>query len=512
MPKFRFKFFLFILAGATVYAACRKTDQPVNQQPTENQATRFFSGHASNDPFVQSITQFVKRENEKYNFVEKLIKQTGYPHWDKAIVTSGKKGIGNRETADSAATIFIPFVAENQNTVNASLVITTSPSDTSFRFLCDWQYKNRVHGSAATDTTAENLAALFMLLDNNVFEHTRFTLTDSSLFASMPVPPGATGREIVLNNPPPQLSGSNDLQTIIICFYVYVCRTPAWCANRGGCDYLHCPTGVCTYNYTCFDFEVEEGSGGGEEGGTGGSGGNGGGWTPPNNPNPCGVASRTELQEGCGTGWVPTGGSGSGTVPPPAEPIDSLLKRYGRAIKSRADSLLAKSLLLNWEHSMVIVGKRNSIYLKNEKTSQDSLSTGVDFTLGPREVLLGYIHCHSSKSLNVNDRSAPSGSDVKHMREKLARNFVQITECGNSSYAMVVEDSTKAKIFLDSITKYDLDPQIRDSAVKVTGWFFNWQNATQVALLKLLGSASLHGIGLYKSTDPMRESWIKLNR
>jgi hypothetical protein len=49
------------------------------------------------------------------------------------------------------------------------------------------------------------------------------------------------------------------------------------------------------------------------------------------------------------------------------------------------------------------------------------------------------------------------------------------------------------------------------SAQTVSGWFSNWQGATQTALTKLLGSASLHGIGFYKSTDPMRESWIKLN-
>ena len=311
-----------------------------------------------------------------------------------------------------------------------------------------------------------------------------------------------------------------------ICVDFYVCGDPngsiyGVCSN--GCDYLNCAAGVgqpghCYLVSSICDGWWEEtggggGGGGGTGGGTGGSGGGGGtgGSTPPD----CGEGGPTSGRNynPCGGGWTPIPiddePGGGGSTPP--EPIDSMLARYSRAIKPRTDSLLAKSLLHNWEHSMIIVKNGDSIYLKNEKTSQDSLSTEVDFTLSPNEIILGYIHCHSSSSSNVNDRSAPSGSDVKYLRERMVTNFVQMTECGNAGYALVIEDPIKAKTFLDSLTRYDLDDQLTTSATNVSGWFSNWQNATQVALINLLGSAASHGIGFYKSTDALRENWIKLN-
>jgi hypothetical protein len=220
------------------------------------------------------------------------------------------------------------------------------------------------------------------------------------------------------------------------------------------------------------------------------------------------VALRTEVQYGCGVGWVPAGGGGGNSL---SQPIDSMLAKYFTAFKAKSDSMLAKSLLLNQEHSMIIVRKGDSIYLKNEATSHDSLSTQVNFSLAPGESSLGYIHYHPSKSLNILDRSAPSGLDVKFLREHLVNNFAQLTECGNAAYAMVIEDTSKARIFLDSLIRLDLNQQLSDSAQKIAGWFGNWQKATQLALVKLLGPASLHGIGIYKSTDVMRKSWIKLN-
>ncbi len=520
MPKFRVKLFLFLLAGATVYTACRKTDQPVIQHSPENQVTQFFSGHASSDPLVQKITQFVKRENEKYNFVEKLIKQIGYPHWDKAIVASGKRHIGSRGAADSAATIFIPFVGENQNTVNASLVITTSPSDTSFRFLCDWQYKNRVNGLPSTDTTAENLAALFMLLDNAVFGHSRFTITDSSLFASMPTPPGSTGREIVLTNPP-NLRGRysrTDLQTILICFYGYVCGTPTWCANHGGCDYNNCPTGACYPTATCFEFEVEGGTGGGGgtggPGGTGGGsgGGNGGGWTPPNNPNPCGgTSARTEVQEGCGTGWVPTGG-GSGSNPPPPEPVDSMLTRYSRAINNTADSIFQLSMnsSIKEEWGFPFVQKNNNVYAKRCTTIHNTQQVILDRFKDPGERIMGELHTHPDPSPNPLNRSAPSGDDLETFNVNSRLNYTLFVECGNVRYALVIENVDSTRAFLATHPTDLLAVNQANIAQQQPNYSGNWQNATQIALVQLLGNSTSCGIGFYIS-DATKTKFTKLN-
>jgi len=295
-----------------------------------------------------------------------------------------------------------------------------------------------------------------------------------------------------------------------VCSVEDVCYGPAW--YNTWCN-GECNTSCEFYTHTetsCFTYWIEDGwtpAGGGQTGGQtgGGSTGGSGGYPPPQCP---GVAARNGVLPGnCQTGWIPP--EGGGMIPP--APIDSILSKYSTAIKPRLDSLFAKSLQLNWEHSMIIVQKGDSIYLKNEKTIQDSISTEINFTLGPGEILLGYVHCHPSSSLNIKDRSAPSGSDVKALSLKLTKNFVQITECGNAAYAMVIEDSAKAKRFLDSLARLELDSRIRDSALKVTGWFSDWQNATLVALKNVLGASSKNGIGLYRTTDPMRKSWIKLN-
>lgn len=55
MQKFRFRIFLFILVAATVYAACRKTDQSLHQSNAVNHKDRFFSRHASADHRYRSL-------------------------------------------------------------------------------------------------------------------------------------------------------------------------------------------------------------------------------------------------------------------------------------------------------------------------------------------------------------------------------------------------------------------------------------------------------------------------
>ena len=516
MKSYRLLIFGFLLAALAVYASCRKidiSDEKEKELTLEQKQIKFYSSHSSSNPYVKALNDYLQRLNVKSDFVEKTINSVGYPIWNKALVS--KTGyLGGRGMEDSVTYLYIPFSRENENIVNASLIIRTTPSDTTTDWVCDWQYRDKPRGSKSLPGTAENMAVFFMRLHHATFGDSIFVITDSTLFSGW----GTWNvRERRAKIKPNSTGGRGNDQPVYECIDFYECGTPDWCYTHGGCDYLNCPTYQCFLieSYCSCESNCSGGSGGtggaggGNGTGGGGSGTGGGGGTPP--PPECQpVANKgnnvTPPGEGCPPGWFPP-------PPPPPQPelIDSMLARYSRAIKPRTDSLLTKSLLQNWEHSMIIVKNGGSIYLKNEKTSQDSLSTEVDFTLSLNEIILGYIHCHSSASSNINDRSAPSGSDVIFLRERLIANFVQITECGNAGYALVIEDPLKAKTFLDSLTRYDLDTQLRDSAMKVTDWFPNWQNATQIALVKLLGSAALHGIGFYKSTDAIRENWSKLN-
>ena len=102
------------------------------------------------------------------------------------------------------------------------MIVRTNPSDTSFLILADWQYANQTYGSPSVDSTAENVALLFMLEDRSVFGYDRFTITDNDLFSSISSTPGFNGREI-------KMSDNSNARTALeyeveVCF-VYLCMS-----------------------------------------------------------------------------------------------------------------------------------------------------------------------------------------------------------------------------------------------------------------------------------------------
>ncbi len=143
-----------ILTGLLVYISCRKVDRQPDEPSTSLIESKFFTNHVSPNPLVQAITQFTKGQNNKYQFVDKLVKQIGYPYWDKAITVAS--GASNRGASDSNYITFIPFVRDSQNYVNATLEVATSPTDTTFRIMCDWQYNDTVQ----TGLSPKNLLLL----------------------------------------------------------------------------------------------------------------------------------------------------------------------------------------------------------------------------------------------------------------------------------------------------------------------------------------------------------------
>jgi hypothetical protein len=68
---------MIILAGMAVYFGCRKIDRQIDKTAVSLNESKFFSNHASSNPLVQALTGFVKRENNKYHFVDKWITQIG---------------------------------------------------------------------------------------------------------------------------------------------------------------------------------------------------------------------------------------------------------------------------------------------------------------------------------------------------------------------------------------------------------------------------------------------------
>ncbi len=301
-----------LLIGLMVYISCRKIDrQPESPAVITNE--KFFNSNRSSDPFESILVNFIKRENDKQHFVDRTIKQIGYPYWNKAIKKNARSRHG-RSASDSAIVIYIPFARESEDRVNASMVVHIEPGDTTFSYLCDWQYSSLYNTTTSISDTAEQYAAFFMMLDKTVFGHQKFNITDSSLFK--------------INNHRAYyvtLSGSsattgNDLLTpITVCEDVTVyffdeCPYPNSQECSNGCDYCILCMDHFSYDY-CWEEYVDDGSGGGNPG-PGNGGGGGGGGTPPQCPG--GTARTEQTTDPCLPGWEPDSGGGGSTYNPNA--------------------------------------------------------------------------------------------------------------------------------------------------------------------------------------------------
>ncbi|MCC6307428.1 MAG: hypothetical protein IT248_02965 [Chitinophagaceae bacterium] len=196
------------------------------------------------------------------------------------------------------------------------MIVKTNPADTSFSFLCDWQYSIlNFSTNTITDTTAEKFALFFMVLDKNTFGHQNFNIQDKRLFNGNTNYSDTANIERKIAIEPAQASGRASLLASICYNTTVITVHENWHCTQSGL----CVSGVCDecalcvdYSFSyhtevhCFDEEV-----GGPPSGGGGTGGGGGGTgTPPE----CGGGLpqlRGQVQEGCTPGWNPnTGGIG----------------------------------------------------------------------------------------------------------------------------------------------------------------------------------------------------------
>lgn len=310
----------FVLLGIFVSLSCRKIDhlkETLNDKTIILNEDRFFNTHRTTDPTEKAIVDFMKRENDKKNFVHNTVNKIGFPRWDKMLsFNKSKKQTERSNSGDSSNIFYIPFVRNSQNYVNASLVVKVLPSDTIVYYLCDWQYNNKVHGSPTIDTTAERYALLFMILNNQTLGHTKFNITDPNLFKRSTSDSGSN-RQLTLLNVSSSAGQTSKLESDI-CVDFYVCNRPDWCNEQeNGCDYLNCASGECwLITSECTEW-WDTGGGGGDSGGENGSGtgenggGTGGGGDEDgdnNEPPDCsgtGKFSRSTADP-CDSGWEPT--------------------------------------------------------------------------------------------------------------------------------------------------------------------------------------------------------------
>ena len=381
MSKVRIKR-TFLILLVFVFSTCRREINERYLLPESLDEGTFFSRNLSHDPKIQSVFEYVKRQNNTCKFVEKIVERIGYPIWNKTLVTT--KSANNQRGGDEEI-YYIPFVRDGEVQVNASLVIQMSDEDTSGRYIYDYEYSKKAYRPNYTDTTAEYLASFFLILDNHVFGYDKFEITDSLLFRNNHS--YDTGyRELTINTL--QNQDGRSFGTTIN-FEFIVCGTPNQLPCSESCDYQNCASDpdVCYIINGWIDFDDPPETGGGSgssgsgSGGEPGGGGSGGpsGWEP--DPDPCGPQAR--LLTNCGSGYIPIGG-GNSPSPPNDSTIAQNLKRLLLKAKTKMDSLHSVAQNDGDERTFTFVRSSHDtlamwIRLGNSHSSMPTLSAGAMF-------------------------------------------------------------------------------------------------------------------------------------
>jgi hypothetical protein len=102
-----------ILAGITLYVACRKFDHQNEPRGLSLKEEKFFNRYSPTEPLTTSIRNYFKRKNEQLNFVDKVVERIGYPRWDKTYTVTGTASqVMTESEGDTVAVTYIPFVRE----------------------------------------------------------------------------------------------------------------------------------------------------------------------------------------------------------------------------------------------------------------------------------------------------------------------------------------------------------------------------------------------------------------
>jgi hypothetical protein len=261
--------FCFIIILLSVLS-CRKTDF-ASQDSGKSDAlieAQFFNAYRTDNPNEKKLVDYFKRLNDKTHFVVPTVKKIGYPRWNKILATelnNTASSFQSNSTSDSLNVSYIPFVIENDSVVNSSMVIKTTPSDTTFNILNNWQYAD----SATTNMSPKRFMIFMMALDKNVFGDRLYKITDTTAFGKSIQ--NRNTKYVTINDVSIGTTSNANLVsplTLEICYITYEVG-----GQIDGCDpgADHCLSFIATEH--CTDYDVSGiGGGGGGNGSTGGPG------------------------------------------------------------------------------------------------------------------------------------------------------------------------------------------------------------------------------------------------
>lgn len=513
--RLKFTFFLIFCLFAVVFfiLSCKKEISDY-AKPDVSVSEKFFAHSLKTDKIILRVIDEIKNRNNKNQFVADFAILNGFPVWDKPIISypSAKASTvssfvnANIEEPIADTFAYIPIVPENSDKVNGFILAKISNGvELLYSLAKDYKAFSFEGGGGLNDATKFVLTNL--LLNKEVFGISDYKITDYKLFTDNPEHDKVN--EVSIEG---RLSAG---ECAIISWQSQYCGTPRNSKCLNGCDncgvYCYPTTSsveICTAPNT-----VNWPAGGiGINTGGGGSGG-GGGQIPhyyPCIPQPVhllGDAPPPCPEPGPGSGWIPLDED-----PLNEQPFDSIPDIISRVCTIQMDSLYQWGMTNGFrEQSFIVVKKDGFIYPKNYKpgfTSGDK--TKVNYSLSSGEILIAYIHIHAEDTTQF-WRTSFSGEDLKEFNKYA--NFVgytAIVEVGNARYAFVLENLQNKNNF-NIIKRGNHVKNYENILDSISNQYPDGQIRTEQAWIIYLGSASISGIGYFKSTYPFKNNFIKLN-
>lgn len=459
--------FVFILAGILVYISCRKIDHQSDNSMKGDTESRFFNSHRSSDAVEAAIVNFIKIKNSKKHFVERTVKQIGYPYWNKMLRLASKPvdSYSSSHSENDIDIFLVPFVRDSQSVVNGCLMVFATATDTSFKYLQDWQYRD----TAGTGMEPRFQSLLLMQLDKNVFGDRLYKIKDTAAFGKddlnreikfVKINSGTAGKLFSKKD-----GQTDQLFTLVTFTYCYTAWVPG--GHLTGCDPEdpNCITLVPVTTCSTFSFwaEVIEDQGGGGTGNggggePGGGSGGGGGSTPP-------VCQAGPVL--CEPGWVPYP-----TNNPPGDDPCTIANNAAKKMdtlftRSKADSVLGTitNLATSTVEQGFLIFKRFTVNPNNvQDTTITSYFSGSVQQGLPTEIVLNvsipYLSLYAANlhTHTATEASPPSAGDI-YLLIGSYLNFPRfegrfIVGADGSQYALTVTNPVQAAAFLNTQTQY----------------------------------------------------------
>lgn len=400
------------------------------------------------------------------------------PVWDKVVVN--KPATNQRQTPARTGSltdtiIYIPLVVPDSNRVSAFIYARLNNS-INLQLHRANNYEAYGFGSLQDSTdNAEKLAVQFMLLDNQTFGHTNFSLLDNRLFKDNTLPPGTLtkGRKLYIKNHHSSQQARIEFWDYDICTseMYWDCSVSGVCCNRAGVapgECIQCEgcwkTKISCKKSTIVVF-VDDGppqGGGGGPTGDGGGGSGGGGSTDPTQCNPTpeldnGLPPCLKLSK---EGWMPVNNqlveTSCETAQRMAKTLDTIFT------SSKADSVLASipNLATETKEKGFAITKKLKIDPYNMADTSlawyksSAVSTGTDssiiisYTTGVLEYTAATLHTHPDKGY-----AAHSAKDIyEFLQGRIGeeRHFMGtfVAAANGDQYAITITNPSQASAFL----------------------------------------------------------------